>query len=225
MSNVKKISSPLRLSPQATPKIGKSERTRAAILNAALDFVWSHPFRDMTVNSLMASTDVGRSAFYQHFKDLYEVMEAVLVLIENEILEAANPWVAGVGDPVALLHESIAGLVRVVYQRGPFMRAIADAATTDKRFEKDWVHFLGQFDDATCARIEADQEQGLIGDFDVHPVAIALTRMDAYTLIQAFGQRPRSRPEPIQEALTRVWTSTLYGAKWVDKGSSNLIRK
>ena len=55
MLEKKRSASPLRVSPQATLAIRKSERTRAAILNAALDFVWSHPFRDMTVGSLMAS--------------------------------------------------------------------------------------------------------------------------------------------------------------------------
>ena len=75
MSRSKQSSSPLRVSPQPVPKIGKSERTRAAILNAALDFVWSHPFRDMTVNSLMASIGASRSAFYQYFKDLHDLMQ------------------------------------------------------------------------------------------------------------------------------------------------------
>ena len=59
-------------------KIGKSERTRAAILNSALDFIWSHPFRDLTVSPLMPSTGVGRSAFYSYFRDLHELMEALL---------------------------------------------------------------------------------------------------------------------------------------------------
>jgi AcrR family transcriptional regulator len=62
----------------------KSERTRAAILNAALDFLWSHPFRDMTVNAVMASAGASRSAFYEYF-----------------------------GDPVAPMQESLTGLVRV----------------------------------------------------------------------------------------------------------------
>ena len=57
-------SSPLRVNPQPVLKIPKSERTRAAILNAALDFLWSHAFRDMTVNSVMASAGASRSAFY-----------------------------------------------------------------------------------------------------------------------------------------------------------------
>lgn len=223
MSDTKKPS-PLRVNPQPSSKIGKSERTRAAILNSALDFIWSHPFRDMKVSVLMASTGVSRSAFYQYFNDLHEVMENLLAILQDEIFEAAGPWVAGVGDPVVLVNESLTGLVRVCYQQGPLLRAVADAATTDERFEKDWKQFLGQFDDAACARIEADQKQGLIPDFDARPVAVALNRLDAYTIIEAFGQRPRSKPKPIQEALSRVWVSTLYGSEWLGKGSSTLIR-
>lgn len=224
MSYIKK-SSPLRVSPQPTQKIGKSERTRATILNAALDLIWSQPFRDMTVSSLMDSTDLSRSAFYPHFKDLHEMMAALLEMLQVEIFDVAEPWILGAGDPVALLHESLDGLVRVGYQRGPFVRAIADAATTDERFEKDWKQFLGRFDDAACARIEVDQKQGLIPTFDARPVAIALTRLDAYMLIDAFGQRPRRRKEPVREALAQIWVSTLYGSKWLGKGSSDLVRK
>jgi AcrR family transcriptional regulator len=220
-----KSPSPLRAKPQPSLKIGKSERTRAAILNAALDFIWSHPFHEMTVNSLMASTGAGRSTFYQYFNDLHELMEALLDMLQGEIFGVAEPWIAGVGDPVALMNETLTGLVRVCYQRGPFVRAISDAATTDTRFEKAWRQFLGRFDDAGCARIKADQEQGLIPDFDPRPVAIALNRLNAYSIIEAFGQRPRSQPEPVREALARVWISTLYGAEWLENGSSKLVRK
>ena len=224
MSDKRRSSSPLHVSPQATLAISKSERTRTAILNASLDFVWSQPFRDLTVGSLMASTDVSRSTFYQYFKDLHEVMQTLLDILQGEIFDVAQPWLAGVGDPVALLQETLAGLVTVCHERGPFLRAVTDAATTDERFEKDWRRFLEGFDDAATARIEADQAQDLITDFDARPVAIALTRLDAYALIQAFGQHPRSRPEPVREALSRIWISTLYGTEWIEKESSDLVR-
>ena len=214
----------MRVSPQPSRKIAKSDRTRAAILNAALDFLWSRPFREMSVTLLMASTGVSRSAFYQYFNDLHEVMEILLTTLQEEIFTKAEPWLAGVGDPVALMQETLAGLVDVCYQRGPFLRAITDAAAPDPRLEKAWLGFLAGFDDAACARIEADQKQGLIPGFDARPVAFALNRLDAYTLVQAFGRRPRKRPEPVREALARVWVSTLYGAKWLDKGTSTLVR-
>jgi AcrR family transcriptional regulator len=224
MSEIEKSSSYLHVSPQPSRKIGKSERSRAAILNAALDFIWAYPFRDMTVSSLMASTGMGRSAFYQYFKDLHDLMETLLNMLKDEVFGVTGPWFDGAGDPVALLNESLAGLVDVCYRLGPILRAADDAAASDKRLEKAWSEFFDEFDDAVTTRIEADQEQGLIPNFDARPVAIALNRLDAYTLIEAFGQHPRSKPEPVLEALVRVWISTLYGSKWLGKEASNLVR-
>lgn len=206
-------------------KIGRAERTRAAILNAALELIWSRPFRDMTVGSLMDKTDVGRSAFYQYFQDLHEAMENVLNLLKDEVYSVTQPWFTGVGDPVVLLNESLAGLVGFGYRRGPIMRAIDHAAATDKQLEKDWRQFINQFDDTVASRIEVDQKQGLIQDLDARPIAIALNRLDVYMLIEAFGERPRKQPEPVQEALARIWISTLYGAEWLNEGSSDLVRK
>jgi len=223
MSNKKKPSPP-RVKPQPASRIGRSERTRAEILNSALDFIWSHPFRDLTVNSLMAPTSVSRSAFYQHFGDLHEVMEALLDMLREEIFNGTGLWFTGVGDPITLLNESLASLVDITYQRGPILRATDDAAATDTQLEKVWIQFFKQFDDAVTARIEADQEQGLIPQFDASPVAIALNRLNAYTIIQAFGHGPARKPEPVCEALARVWISTLYGSEWVEKGSSDLLR-
>lgn len=173
----------------------------------------------------MASTGVGRSAFYQYFSDLHAVMEALLDMLSEEISVVVQPWFVGVGDPVALLNETVTGLVNICYQRGPFLRAISDAAATDKRFEKDWQQFLGGFDELGVALVTRDQEQRLVPEFDARTVIIALNRLNAYTLIEAFGQRPRRQPEPVREALSRVWISTLYGAEWVEKRSSSLVRK
>ena len=221
---MKKSSGRLRVNPKSAERIIKSDRTRADILNAALEFVWSRPFREMSVSSLMATTDISRSAFYQYFEDIHQLMKELLGMLAEEIFVASSPWISGVGDPVALTHESLTGLVEVCYQRGPFLRAIADAATTDPRFEKDWSEFLRGFDEAAGARIEGDQKQGLTASFDPRPVAFALNRLNAYTIIEAFGRRPRAKPEPVREALVRIWISTLYGSEWIEKSISNLVR-
>ena len=225
MSDLKRHPSQLRVVPEPTGKVTKADRTRAVILNAALEFIWSHPFRELSVNSLMASTDLSRAAFYQYFEDIHKLMETLLHMLADEIFASANIWLEGVGDPVALLNEAFEGLTRSCYQHGPFLRAVSDASTTDERFETSWKQFLGAFDDAGNARIKADQAQGLIATFDSRPVIFALNRVNAHTFIDAFGQRPRKQPKPIQKALARIWISTLYGAQYVEKGASNLIRE
>jgi len=179
----------------------------------------------MTVNSLMATTSISRSAFYRYFDDIHGLMRALLTRLESEILEGASPWLSENGDPVALLYESLAAEVRICYRHGPFIKAISDAAGTNAQLEDEWNWFLDRFDDAVSERIVADQELGLIEAFDPRPVATALNRVDAAMYVRAFGHRPRSRPEPIQEAITRVWVSTLYGQQWVTSRTSTLYRK
>ena len=211
--------------PEPIPKIGRSERTRAEILDAAFEFLWSRPFRDMTVNSLMATTSISRSAFYRYFDDIHGLMQALLTRLESEILEGVSPWLSDGGDPVALLYESLAAEVRICYRHGPFIKAISDAAGTNAQLEDEWNWFLDRFDDAVSERIVADQELGLIEAFDPRPVATALNRVDAAMYVRAFGHRPRSRPEQVQDAITRVWISTLYGQRWATGRTSTLVRE
>jgi len=66
-------------------------------------------------------------------------METLLQLLAEEIFALSNHWLEGVGDPVALMNETFEGLTRTCHRHGPFLRALSDAATTDERFEKDWV--------------------------------------------------------------------------------------
>ena len=211
--------------PEPTPRIGRFERTRAEILDAALEFLWSHPFRDMTVNTLMATTSISRSAFYRYFEDVHALMGALLTRLESEILEGASPWLARDGDPVALLYESLAAEVRLCYRHGPLIKGVSDAAGADAQLEDKWNGLLERFDDVVRERIAADQELGLIEEFDPRTVATGLNRVSASLYIREFGQRPRSQPGPVLDAIARIWISTLYGQRWATSRKSTLHRK
>ena len=193
----------------------KSDQTRAAILNGALEFLWTQPFREMTVAELMSITGVSRSAFYQYFSDLHELMEILLQGVAEAIFVAADPWFNSEGN-ATLLQQSLARLVEVCYERGPILRAVAEASTTDERLERAWADFLAEFDDAVSNRIEQHQAEGLISKFDARPVAIALNRLDVSLLIHVFGRHPRSNPEPVRGAITRIWMSTLYQSGYME---------
>ena len=218
VSHFNRSASRPRAVPRPVAKLGKAERTRARILDSALEFLWSSPFRELTVGSLMEPTGLSRSAFYRHFRDLHEVMETLLEELESEILGVAAPWFVQTGPPLELLHESLVGLVGLSYERGPILRAIVDARPTDERLDRFWDTFLGRFDDAVASRCEGDQEQGLIGQLDARVVAIALNRLDVAMLVDAFGRRPRKPQEPTLEVLYRIWSFTLYGAETRNPG-------
>jgi len=221
MSKHKQTQIRRRNDPRKGLPLRKSERTRQAILDAALKFLWTHPFRELTVGELMSLAGTSRSAFYHYFEDLHDLMEVLLRGVEEDIIEVAGPWLQGEGDPIPLLEETVDGLVRVCYQQGPVLRAVSDAAPMDERLEKAWTAFLKDFDDAATQRIEQHQAVGLIKPFDARPVAMALNRMDAYLMIQHFGRRPRGNQKSVRDAIVRVWVSTLYG----DKALANSLSK
>ena len=177
------------------------------------------------MNELMSTTSISRSAFYRYFDDVHGLMGALLSRLESEILAGVSPWLSDEGDPVALLHESLAAEVQICYRYGPFIKAISDAAGTSEQLEDEWNCFLDRFDEAVSERVVADQELGLIEVFDPRQVATALNRVNASLYIREFGQRPRSRSEPVLDAIARVWISTLYGQQWVSRKASTLIRK
>lgn len=210
--------------PRPTEDLRKSDLTRAAIVDAALEFLWSHPFRDLTVNRLMALTGVSRSAFYHYFRDVHELLETQLSELGAQILSEADAWFTGSGDVRALLRESLAGMVRVTYASGPIVRAVTDAAPNDKRLEQAWQRFMRGFDAAVAERIEADQKLGLIADMDARQMAVVLNRMDAYTFIHAFGRHPRENPDRVLATIERIWLATLFETP-LTTGTAPLIRK
>lgn len=188
----------------------KTAVARAAILEAAKELLESHPFRDLTVGKLMQSTRYSRPTFYQHFNDLHSLMEALLDGVKGGIIEGAQPWLTGEGDPVENLRTSLWGLVEVGAQHGAILKAVADAASNDARLELVWESFLGAFDEVVAARIAEEQSKGLTPDFDPFPVACALNRMDAALLINQFGQGQKGSKDDTLSALVRIWLSTLY---------------
>lgn len=189
----------------------KSEKTRQAILDSALEFLWTQPFRDLTVANLMSAADASRPTFYQYFTDLHDLMGVLLDEVQHDILDAARPWFEGPGDPRTLLDESLSGLVGICYKRGPILRAVSDAAVADELLEKAWAGFMKGFDETVAAQIERQQAAGLVAQFPAHPVAVALNRLDTALLIDQFGRRPRGDRKAVLESLTRIWISTLYG--------------
>jgi len=188
----------------------KSDRTREAILSAALEFLWTHRFRDLTVGGLMKDAGLSRSAFYKYFDDAYDLVKKLLHALEVDIFRETSLWFEGDGDPLELLRESLTNLVKIAYARGPILRAVTDAAVSDQRLEVVWNHTLVKFDKAIAERIRQHQRAGWITQFDAKPVAMALNRMDVAMLVDAFGRRPRKRQKPVARALFRIWSCTLY---------------
>jgi len=192
-------------------KLRKSEKTKQKILDTALEFLWSKSFRELTVKGLTDEAEISRTCFYLYFEDLHNLMEELLSDLEGEISAAAMPWFTAKSDVTSKLCESLYGVLRACYHRGPIFRAIVEAAPMDERLEKCWNDFVKGFDDAVTTRITQDQMDGLASNFEPRPVAIALNRMDIGIVIHHFGSTPQSDIQSVYYSTARIWLNTIYG--------------
>ncbi len=195
-----------------TKKQGRRSRdeARQEILDRAVDFLWEHPFRDLTIPLLMKQTSIGRSSFYVYFRDKYHLIEALLKDIEQETDVAIVPWLRRGDDPLNALFDTTKGMINVFMIHGPIIRAVSEAAPLDTKLDVLWNRFLARFDKAVAAAIIRDQKAGLIGPLNPDETAYAMNRMDIAFMIEKFGRRPQADPEVVSNTLFSVLSQILY---------------
>lgn len=189
--------------------------TRELILDAADQFLKTHPFRDLTVSGLMQATSVSRPAFYQYFRDRYDIAAALIDRLAEAITASGRQWLAGGADddPIAACRAGIESFVEHVAPMSYVMRAICDAAAADERIDGMWRQGLVQrYIDAVSRRIRADQAAGLIDTtLDADLTAQALVMLTEKFTCDCLGKPECASQEAFSNTVTHVWCSTLYG--------------
>jgi TetR/AcrR family transcriptional regulator, ethionamide resistance regulator len=199
------------VSGQATRTRRREQReaTRREILAAADEILRTKPFRELTVDSVMESTGLTRTAFYRHFDDVTALVLALLADIEQDLRAVADHWVAHVGEAFpAPAHAGLAATVDFFRKHGPLIRAINEAAPTDLAIEQGYRRSMDSYVELTARGLDA-----FLGDerdpaADTRQVARALCLLNEHYLIDQFGSEPYGNPESALATLEAIWTGT-----------------
>jgi AcrR family transcriptional regulator len=186
------------------------ESAEREILDAAEEFLRERPFRDMTVDEIMARTTLSRPSFYVYFRDRHHLVVRLVEGIGAELFEMSARWLAGSGDPRVDVQKALEGISAVYAKHGLVLGAIADASGHDSGAESTYRGLVTRFVDATAERIEKDVAQGRTTALDAREVARALVWMSERYLHESLGRHPRAPVETVVETLTTVWMRTLY---------------
>jgi TetR/AcrR family transcriptional regulator, ethionamide resistance regulator len=182
------------------------ESAEREILDAAESLLAERPFRDLSVDEVMARTTLSRPSFYVYFRDRNQLLVRLVEGIGRELFEGANIWLEEGGDVYASL-----GAVAAVYaQHGLVLGAIADAAGHDPAAEATYRGLIEQFVDATAERITQDIEAGLIEPLDATEAARALVWMSERYLKETLGRLPQAPLATVAQTLPEIWTRALY---------------
>lgn len=197
----------------ARPRRRTPEEAKFEIVQVARKFLMKHPFRELTVGKLMERTQIGRSAFYAYFTDVYDLAEIFVHELAQSLEAGAADWIKGEGDPRQQIHETLDNAITFWEAHGPLIFALEQAAAHDKRLEGIWRDRISLSPiDKVAAIIKRDQAAGLIPPMDALEMSVALNRFNLVYLIDRFGgvRHPRDR-RLILSVLERVWLGTLYG--------------
>ncbi len=216
MSRPRTTSAPAgALSSGKTPRRRrKPEAAESEILDAAARFLREHPFRDMTVDNMMAATGLSRPSFYEYFRDRHHLIIKLIERFGPLTYTVGERWLSG-GDsgnePIEALREGVQKLVELYSRRGYLLRALADAASNDKLVESAYREMTGRNIEATAARIRVGIRNGAIEAVHPKEIATALILFNDRYLMEKFGREPHPDREIAAETLLTVWKRVLYG--------------
>jgi TetR/AcrR family transcriptional regulator, ethionamide resistance regulator len=195
------------------------ESTRREILAASDRFLRERPYRELTVEIVMAETGLTRTAFYRHFDDVTDLVLRLLADVGGELYAVAERWSAdaGPGYPVAA-REGLAAIVDFFVRNGPLVRAIAEAAATDEQIERAYRGSLEAFIEITGQALDRMVEAGQLVLPDTRAVARALNLMNEAYLLQEFGREPFGDRELALATLETVWLRVLRPTAASDPG-------
>jgi TetR/AcrR family transcriptional regulator, ethionamide resistance regulator len=199
---------------ERTPRRRRSpEEAEREILDAAESFLRERPFRELTVEEVMARTGLSRPAFYAYFRDRYGLVRGILERAGSELFEIDRGWLEGTGEVSRVkVRETLEGGAAFFARRGPLLRAVNDASSGDQEIERMYrFGLIERFAQAVTARIRQGQAEGeMSAELDPEAVGLALVLMTERYLLDTVSRDAEIDPEPIVEALTTIWTRTLY---------------
>jgi TetR/AcrR family transcriptional regulator, ethionamide resistance regulator len=200
-------------STSATKRRRRSpEEAEREIVEAGEACLRERPFRELTVDEVMARTTLSRPSFYVYFRDRRQLVLRVLERIGNELFLMADRWLEGGGDPRVDARAALEGIAAVYAEHGPVLGAIADAACYDSDVETIYRALVHRFIDATAERMEKEIAAGVIAPLDARETARALVWMNERYLTDSLGRVPQEPIDVVVETLVTVWVRALYGA-------------
>jgi AcrR family transcriptional regulator len=195
---------------QRTKRREQREQTRREILAAADRLLRERPYRELSVDLVMAQTGLTRTAFYRHFDDVPDLVLRLLGSVGRELFDAAARW--RTSDPlefVAAGHDTLAEIVDFFMRHGRLVRAVKEAAATDEVIEVGYARFVDGFTDLIVDALQRLAAHGWLDVPDVRALARALNLMNEAFLLDEFGTEPLGDPVTARATLEAIWVRVI----------------
>ena len=218
---------PQRRAEQHDRLVGDAEWVGRVEVRAPVDAVAGNPLAagplvvqaQLSIDDVMASTGLTRTAFYRYFPDLESVLLRLVDDIGSELTTATRRWIEA--DPAegrAALVEAGLGLARTYQTHGRLLAAFADTATVSPDVDDAWRRVIGDFVDDNVARLTELRDKG-VSTLD-HPeqTARALVWMTERYLLETSGRGSGLPADEVAETLAEIWHRVLFTSQRARRG-------
>lgn len=171
----------------------KSLTTRLSILQKSFELIYTHGYQATSIDTIIASTNVTKGAFFYHFKNKDEMGLAVI----NEIMyplmhnDLVKPLLEST-DPV----DDIYNMIRYLLLENAFLtmkdgcpagNLTQEMSPLNDDFKGALSKLSQEFKDAMKIALEKGQKNGIVKD-DIHSEDIAVFVLSGYWGIRIFGK-------------------------------------
>jgi AcrR family transcriptional regulator len=190
----------------------RREQVRAQIIGAADEALRERPYRELSVEELMATAGVARTVFYRHFDDLADLVVGLLEETGAELYQHEERLAAVGDDEPAAIRHALQAPVRTFSTHGPLLRAVAEAASHDERIDAGYQALVERFQVLIERYLRGLKERGQTRVADPAQTARALNLLNLAYLLDVFGtNEPKVSSEVALQTLTEIWVGAILG--------------
>jgi TetR/AcrR family transcriptional regulator, ethionamide resistance regulator len=198
----------------------KGDRRREAIMEAVERLLRDRSIAELSVEEIAAAAGISRSGFYFYFESKYAALGEGLTTVWEEMALAADDFFGGSDEPPhAYVPRALTGVGELWERHEALLVGMFEASASDPGARTLWDAWLGRFNEAIAARIEAERAEGraVAGPPDADVLARALLLMNERVFYDVRRRRlPASETARTVQALTRVWLTSIWGEAALD---------
>jgi AcrR family transcriptional regulator len=186
-------------------RVPKAE-ARQRIVAATSELLRDRPFRELTVEAVMAQAGLARTVFYRHFDSLADV---VLSLLDQAVADAENvAYSAEHPEAPEVLHAMLERGVDLWVEHGHLLAAVQEASHHDPAVAAAYGAAFERTVDSSATMLAKGVENGhyLV---EPRPLARALLHMNGGYLADALVHSPRPDRDEALRTLWTIWSRVL----------------
>jgi AcrR family transcriptional regulator len=174
--------------------LGKSARTRARLMDAAVELFARDGFEAASVNEIARRADVANGTFYVHFRDKNEIASQVALAIAGSVTRQLDEAMSGIEDAVERTSMGTRRFIDLVGNAPDWGRALLRALWTFQALRN-----------SVAGHLRDDLERGVAqGAFDVQVDPVLIDVFVSMVMSGLFGRLSGSAPEDIASRVAEL---------------------